>query len=99
MQLFTIAKGFNKAEEDARESEQLKTEADSFQIAGNGGYIVALKYALFALFGFYNVRLFITTVLGWEGYLTAAFALAMLRRVDAALGAHVVLVGRTVAEA
>lgn len=76
MQMFTVAKGFNKAEENARESEQLKTEADSFQIAGNGGYIVALKYALFVLFGFYNVRLFITTVLGWEGYLTAAFALA-----------------------
>lgn len=76
MKLFSIAKGFNEAEEQDRESEALKHEADSFRLATNGGYIVALKYALFALFGFYNVRLFLTTVLGWEGYLTAVFALA-----------------------
>ena len=59
-----------------KEAEALKTESAGFQIAGNGGYIVVLKYALFVLFGFYNVRLFITTVPGWEGYLTAVFALA-----------------------
>lgn len=76
MKLFTIAKGFNQSEEHARESEQLKEEGSSFKIASDGGYIVALKYALFVLFGYYNARLFITTVPGWEGYLTATFALA-----------------------
>ena len=76
MKLFTVAKGFNREEEHSRESEQLKNEADGFKLASDGGYIVALKYALFALFGYYNARLFITTVPGWEGYLTATFALA-----------------------
>lgn len=76
MKLFTLSRGFNKAEEDSRESEQLKNEADGFKLASNGGYIAALKYALFGLFGYYNARLFITTVPGWEGYLTATFALA-----------------------
>lgn len=58
------------------ESEALSSEAESFNVAGDGGYMVVLKYALFALFAYYNARLFITTVPGWEGYLTAVFALA-----------------------
>lgn len=57
-----------------QESEALKTASASFQVAGDGGYIVALKYLLFVLFGFYNVRLFLATVPGWEGALTACFA-------------------------
>lgn len=75
MKLFSIAKGFGQEEEHARESENLKNEGDNFKIASDGGYIVALKYALFVLFGYYNARLFITTVPGWEGFMTAAFAL------------------------
>ncbi len=76
MQLFKIGKAFASANQQARESEELKKEADSFQLATDGGYIKALKYCLFVLFGYYNARLFIVTVPGWEGYMTAAFALA-----------------------
>lgn len=76
MQLFKLGKSFADADDHARQSEALKKEADSFQLATDGGYIKWLKYALFALFGYYNARLFIVTVPGWEGYLTAAFALA-----------------------
>ncbi len=76
MQLFKLGKTFAAADEQARQSEALKKEADSFQLATDGGYIKWLKYALFALFGYYNARLFIVTVPGWEGYMTAFFALA-----------------------
>ncbi len=71
-----IGQMLNQQRSRQRESDSLATEADSFPVAGNGGYIVALKYALFVLFGFYNARLFITTVPGWEGWMTAVFALA-----------------------
>ena len=70
-----IGKMLSKQKEREKESEALKTEAGGFQLATDGGYIVVLKYALFTLFGFYNVRLFLTTVPGWERYLTAVFAL------------------------
>ena len=76
MQLFKLGKTFAAADEQTRQSEALKKEADSFQLATDGGYIKWLKYALFALFGYYNARLFIVTVPGWEGYMTAFFALA-----------------------
>ncbi|MDX2044573.1 MAG: hypothetical protein SF097_25405 [Acidobacteriota bacterium] len=76
MQLFKLGKTFAAADEHARQSEALKKEADNFQLATDGGYIKWLKYALFALFGYYNARLFIVTVPGWEGWMTAFFALA-----------------------
>lgn len=76
MQLFKISEGYDRAERQAKQSEALRKEGDSFELATDGGYIKALKYALFVLFGYYNARLFIVTVPGWEGYLTAFFALA-----------------------
>lgn len=72
----SIGQLLNQQRTRQNESDTLANEAESFKTAKNGGYIVALKYALFFLFGFYNARLFIATVPGWEGYLTAAFALA-----------------------
>lgn len=75
MKLFGIGQMLQTSSDRHKQSEALKTEGDSFQLASNGGYIVVLKYALFVLFGFYNVRLFLVTVPGWEGYLTACFAL------------------------
>lgn len=76
MNLFNIGKGFAQADEHKREAAELRKEAEGFNLAGDGGYIKWLKYSLFCLFGFYNARLFIVTVPGWEGYMTAAFALA-----------------------
>lgn len=76
MQLFKLGKSFADADDRVRQSDALRKEGDSFQLATDGGYIKWLKYALFALFGYYNARLFIVTVPGWEGYLTAIFALA-----------------------
>ncbi|MDQ3013459.1 MAG: hypothetical protein M3X11_22480, partial [Acidobacteriota bacterium] len=61
--------------EQENQSEALQAEGQKFKLASDGGYIVALKYALFCLFAFYNARLFLTTVPGWEAYLTACFAL------------------------
>lgn len=71
-----IGQILNRQRSQQHEADSLVIEANDFSVAGNGGYIVALKYALFVLFGFYNARLFITTVPGWEGYMTATFALA-----------------------
>lgn len=76
MKLFNIGKKIAESQRQAKQADELKNEADSFQLAGDGGYIRILKYALFFLFAYYNARLFIVTVPGWEGYLTAVFALA-----------------------
>jgi len=76
MNLFSIGKRFAQADEHKRDAAELKQEAESFNLAGDGGYIKWLKYSLFCLFGYYNARLFIVTVPGWEGYMTAVFALA-----------------------
>jgi len=70
-----ISKMLKREKEKEQSADSLKTEAQSFDLASNGGYIKVLKYALFVLFGYYNARLFIVTVSGWEGYLTATFAL------------------------
>jgi len=75
MNISAIGKMLGRRTEQAKESEDLKAEASKFQLATNNGYIMVLKYLLFILFGFYNARLFLTTIPGWEKYLTALFAL------------------------
>jgi len=75
LKLFEVGKMLGRENQHAEESESLKNEANSFQLATDGGYIKVLKYLLFILFGYYNARLFIVTVPGWEGYFTAVFAL------------------------
>lgn len=76
MNLFNIGRGFAREQENQNRAADLREEAASFNLAGDGGYMAALKLVLFALFGYYNARLFIVTVPGWEGYLTAFCALA-----------------------
>jgi len=75
MNFFGIGKMLNRQSEQARAAEDLKTEASKFELATDGGYIKVLKYLLFVLFAFYNARLFLTTIAGWEKYITAVFAL------------------------
>ncbi|MEP7336538.1 MAG: hypothetical protein ABI977_02135 [Acidobacteriota bacterium] len=75
MRLWGIGKMLTRQAEQENQSEMLQAEGKKFKLASDGGYIVALKYALFCLFAFYNARLFLTTVPGWEAYMTAAFAL------------------------
>lgn len=76
MKLFNVGKAFAAQHQNERESEKIQKEADGYKLAPDGGYMTALKSALFILFGYYNARLFISTVPGWEGYMTAGFALA-----------------------
>ncbi len=75
MNFFGIGKMLNRQSEQARAADDLKTEASMFKLATDGGYIKVLKYLLFLLFAFYNARLFLTTIPGWEKYVTAVFAL------------------------
>lgn len=75
MNFFGIGKMLSRQHEQEKASENLKTEASGFDLATDGGYIKVLKYLLFLLFAFYNARLFLTTVPGWERYITALFAL------------------------
>lgn len=75
MKIFNVGKHFARQQEQERESEKLKHEAESYELASDGGYWTILKGALFILFAYYNARLFIVTVPGWEGKLTAVFAL------------------------
>lgn len=76
MRLFGIGQAFAKERESKKQSEEMRQEADNFQLVSDGGYMLLLKYLLFVLFGYYNARLFVVTVPGWEGYATAFFALA-----------------------
>jgi len=68
MDISAIGKMLGRKTEQAKASEDLKTEASKFQLATNNGYIMVLKYLLFILFGFYNARLFLTTRLGKVPY-------------------------------
>lgn len=76
MNLFNIGKLFSRDRDAMRRREAQETEAENFKLAPQGGFISALKYALFAFFGYFNARLFLTTVPGFDGVLTAIFALA-----------------------
>jgi hypothetical protein len=76
MKLFSIGQAFSTERQQQRQSNDLQNEADSFELASDGGYLTLLKGVLFALFAYYNARLFIVTVPGWEGYMTAFCALA-----------------------
>jgi hypothetical protein len=75
MKLFNVGKAFAAQHQNERESEKIQKEADGYKLASDGGFMTVLKSALFLLFGYYNARLFISTVPGWEGWLTAIFAL------------------------
>ncbi len=75
LKIFNVGKAFTRQQEHEQEAEQLKHEAEQYDLASDGGYLTVLKSALFVLFAYYNARLFIVTVPGWEGYLTALFAL------------------------
>jgi hypothetical protein len=76
MRFFNIGQAFAKERSQQKQSAALQQEAANFKLASDGGFPTIVKSGLFLLFGYYNARLFITTVPGWEGYLTAVFALA-----------------------
>jgi hypothetical protein len=61
----------------ARQAQRQERAAKGFKLAPAKGLPYYLKFALFALFGYYNVKLFLTTIPGWEAYLTALFALGL----------------------
>jgi len=100
MGLFNIGKLFSRDRDRQREVEKQQRDAENFKLAPQGGFISVLKYALFCFFGYYNARLFITTVPGWEGWLTALFALAgegtalyCLRHFTHSTGRHKIALG------
>ncbi len=76
MKLFGIGQAFASERQQQRQSADLRNEAEEFELASDGGYLLLLKGVLFALFGYYNARLFIVTIGSWEGYMTAFCALA-----------------------
>jgi hypothetical protein len=75
MKLFSIGKAFSREREKDKRAEAIQRESENYQLATDGGYLLGLKYLLFALFGYYNARLFVNTVPGLEGYGTALCAL------------------------
>lgn len=76
MNLFNIGRLFSRDRDRDRRRDAQESEAENFQLAPQGGFISVVKYALFIFFGYFNARLFLTTVPGWEGWLIATFALA-----------------------
>ena len=100
MKIFNVGKAFSRQQEQDEKSDALHTEAEGYELASDGGFIELLKGALFLLFAYYNVRLFVVTVHGWEGYLTALFALLgeatayyCLRNYTRSAGAHKTALG------
>jgi hypothetical protein len=61
----------------ARQVHQQEKAAEQFDLAPAKGLPYYLKFALFGLFGYYNVKLFLNTVPGWEGWMTAGFAVGL----------------------
>jgi hypothetical protein len=76
MKLFSIGKAFSRERDREKQADAIQREADDYDLATDGGYLLGLKYLLFALFGYYNAKLFVITVGGLEGYGTALCALA-----------------------
>lgn len=75
MNLFNIGRAFSRERENQEHQAEIQEQASSFKLAGADGYLWGLKLALFVLFGYYNARLFVHSVPGWEGWMTAIFAL------------------------
>lgn len=73
--LFSIGRSFSREDEQRKHSAALQAEAENYELASDGGYWTFLKIALFILFAYYNARLFLVTVPGWEKWHTALFAL------------------------
>src|SRR5262249_25543582 len=76
MKIFGFGRAMQRERDNQRQAERNELAAVNFKLPTDGGYMLGLKYALFVLFGYYNARLFLHTVPGWEGYMTAFFALA-----------------------
>lgn len=100
MKLFNVGKAFFRQHEQQKQSERLEKEAESFKLASDDGFWLALKLALFVLFAYYNARLFLTTIQGWERWLTAGFALlaeitafVCLHQFKRSAGAHKMALG------
>ncbi len=76
MKIFGFGRAMMRARDNQRQADRNEQTAADFKLPTDTGYMLGLKYALFLLFGYYNARLFLQIVPGWEGYLTASFALA-----------------------
>lgn len=76
MRLFSLGRMFDDEHRKRQQAQAAEKRAYGLNLVGSGGYLLLLKYLLFALFGYYNARLFITTVPGIEGWGTALCALA-----------------------
>jgi len=76
MKIFGFGRAMQRQRENQKQADHNEQAAADFKLPTDGGYMLGLKYALFVLFGYYNARLFVHTVPGWEGWMTAFFALA-----------------------
>src|SRR5262249_53647367 len=76
MKIFGFGRAMQRERDNQRQAERNELAASDFKLPTDGGDMLGLKYALFILFGYYNARLFLHTVPGGEGWMTAFFALA-----------------------
>lgn len=76
MNLFKAAAVFDRNEQRLKERDNLKADAAAFKLAGTG-FALAVEVAAFLLLAVYNASLFINSVPGWKGYLTAAIAISV----------------------
>lgn len=67
MSLLNTAKSFSAEDNRKNEAIELQEEAKNFDLASNGGFLTFAKYAIYALLGALNFRLFYVAVGGFWG--------------------------------
>lgn len=75
MNFLNIGKNLSQQSQAEQESEDRKREVEEFDLVGLGGFLNVVKYAVFAVLGALNFRLFLTVVPGVWGMVIAASAI------------------------
>src|SRR5262249_56015150 len=75
MKIFDFGHNLWKNGKNDEQGSKREKDAEKFGLAAQGGFVSIVKHAIFILLGYLNVRLFVTTVHGWEGVAIGAFGL------------------------
>lgn len=96
MSLFSnMGKAFSRDHKAEKEAEDLNKEAQNFDLAGTGGYLTFVKYAVFLVLAGFNWWLFTSLISGAWGYavgsvavLSEGFAIYCFNKQNKSVGGH-----------
>lgn len=75
MKIFNFGQAISKGLHREHTSQDLQREAESFDLAGTGGYLAVVKYAVFAVLAVLNCHLFLESIPGLWGVAVACTAM------------------------